>query len=239
MKRKSIVFLMIFSLGFLPSILVSSVHALNFTPGVQVGHELVFEQSFPWGTYDNKHKITNISDSGDGTWVNGTINNSSEIYPLGYMGNYSTNPIYLIASYTAGTDIEISGGFFEMCYIIPGTILMDYSTGIIDVFDIEFDATITCASIADGLGIEIKGTIDGISINFKRTFNEQGILVEDVVKASQGGQTAKYYTKLKSINGERYRTIPGYSLYSIIFISGLTLVIIFRVHNKKINQNNI
>ncbi len=139
----------------------TQVHALNYTPGVQVGDVLVFEESYPWGAYDITHNITVINDTETGTWIYGTISDGYKDDPLGFLTNYTLYPQYLIASYIVGTDIEISGGNFAFYYTIPGTILMDYSDEFVDLFDTILGASVSCSSIDDGLGIKITGTLSG------------------------------------------------------------------------------
>jgi hypothetical protein len=100
MKKKLIKIGSIVPLSIFLFCMSSSItQALNYTPGVQVGDVLVFEQSYPWGAYDVTHTITAINDSTTGTWINGTINDGYEDYPLGFLTNYTLYPQYLIASY--------------------------------------------------------------------------------------------------------------------------------------------
>lgn len=207
-----------------------TVQALNYTPGLQVGDDLIYEVSSQWDTRKVKHTITDINDSATGTWVNGTVDNVIINKPLGYLTNYSLYPQHLVTSILAYTTSNSYEGLSTTYYIIPGTILVKFSEEITEYINSTFGVSVSCSSIDKGLGIVITRP----NINWIRIFNEQGILERETYLKHTAKSVEETYIKLKSINGKPYRSIPEYPVYLIITFSIVGMGIIFIFNKKKL-----
>jgi hypothetical protein len=201
---------------------ISNVHAYNFESGVEVGDEIVYEYESNLLDLEQithvKVVIDEIKDSGDNaTIISATLfgsNNGGESYDaatqdipdIATLMNYSLDPAHPI----------IEGDFF----VVPGTKIGLYVS--------EINAAIpsgTASSINNDYGIEI---VDSPDANKTLIYDENGICI----KSHRADPDTRFFD-IYSINGRRYNTIPGYSVFLVIGFIVLGIVGIFFVQLRK------
>jgi len=206
------------------SLNISKVHALNYTPSVEVGDELVWRNEVEYQgettvTY-YKYNITSIEDESEKTLVNASMYSSED----------NVNYIFVL-NRTLGTLQDYSSdecSLYGDRIIIPGTKVGDYLEAFVDPFGF------TVSSIKRGMGVKMERSGDRREIEF----NEDGIQVRYSYEGTYYLNADKSERLLYSINEElyEYKSIPGYSVLLIIGFSIIGLVGLFlrlKIINKK------
>ena len=219
MQKKYILLLFIFSLCIL-GVNISSAQIFNYTPGVEVGDELVYkieeviegERTLIY----YKYNISDIYDSPGETHVEAEYSSSEDgiiftyhaIISIGWLGNYTDDPLVL-------TDYKI---------IIPGTKVGTYKEEIL----FHLGDGYKVSSFAWGYGVKIKWD-DNL---YTREFNKQGIM--EKTESNIDGQIEE--TILISFNGENYRSIPGYPVYILVVSSLIGVLGMLFFMRARVNQ---
>jgi hypothetical protein len=187
---------------------ISAVAALQYTPGVKVGDEIVWEMQTEYLSYTCyvKHDIIAIYDFNESRTevrVNESYTQSDETYLLSIQNGTRG----VLEDYVQQDSIDdIILGYYW--YIVPGTkigLYVDYFSN-----DPNWENS-TFTSINDGYGMEINDNSHpfGQFTHITCIYTENGIL-----EKFYGEKGVDYFRNydLYSINGKKYHTIPGFSV---------------------------
>jgi len=194
----------------------TTVNALYFTPGVEVGDVLVWRQTGQDTNYTHiKHNITSIVDSEhfNETEIRGTKYYSNDEGTSYLINPYTTSPenrtLSTMKVYIPNEVIMI---LFYHYYILPETNMDDYAEDIEEIFrnsptymGVPGDVKVT--SIRGGNGLKLVAE----DYLLKYIFNEQGVMVKKIKNTLYNPRT----WELESINGAPYRTIPSYNFWIV------------------------
>jgi hypothetical protein len=222
MKRKYLLLVLITFLGFI-RLSAINVQALNYTPAVKEGDELIWETEVKYeGTMElsyEKHKITIIEDYSGYTRVRADLYTSvdnvdyifSYSHTLGFLRDYNEYPTDLIDSYI----------------IIPRTKVADYIDQIESILGDEYNLS----PMKNGYGIKIKWT-DTPQNEFTWVYSPKGILESWSFRSDEENVEKRLF----SINGRHYYSIPGYPIYFLIGFSLSGLLGVFFLIKHRVVQ---
>jgi hypothetical protein len=226
MNRKiSLIFLLV-ALSCISASIVEGC-ALNYTPSVDIGDELIYKgESYQEGYTEEgimdkhfeKYLITRIEDQDNFTTIFANISESednknySQIindYPLAVLADYRVEPQYLIST----------------ILLVPGTRIFDYVIEIYEYFNGECNIT----KIQNGYGITLEYVhYDLGPIRNTVIYNQDGILEVLEFRYADLFDDGEYFGNyhLFSINGKRY-DIPGFPWYLILIFTFVSILGIF------------
>lgn len=202
------------------------VKAYVYTPSVEVGDEIIWEYQTELTPNDEnyylKHKITTINDYNDST---------TAVFANESLCEKDGTPLWLIQNKTVGVleDYVQKGSIGDivlqkLSYIVPGFKVGLYTD---DFAEDPNWGNFTYKSINRGYGIEIE--ITGLYMPLTRitcVYTKSGIL-EKYYEVEVDG-TRDRRCDLYSINGEKFRKIPGFTPSFLLLFSFVAVFIVLR-----------